>query len=167
MRSFGVRPSLHQAATVAKRTIPMLPSQESKNSPLSALIGRLQQAIRTRREREELARLDGVEIEALAHDVGVSIEELFQLVERGPQSADLLPQLMRKLGLDPKAVERAEPVVMRDLQRACGLCDNHDRCDHDLDVGVILPAYHDYCPNAQTLDALMADAARQAREVEH
>jgi hypothetical protein len=145
----------------------MLPPYGSKNSPLSTLVDRLQRAITARRERSELARLDRVEIEALAHDVGVSIDDLYALVEHGPQSADLLPQLMQKLGLDPTAVAQAEPAVMRDLQRGCSFCSSHDRCSHDLARGASAATFRDYCLNAQTLDALMVDKAPRLGELNH
>ena len=50
-----------------------------------------------------------------------------------------------------------EPLVMRDLQRLCTTCGDKGRCAHELADGTAAAHFHEFCPNAFTLDALFAD----------
>ena len=54
-------------------------------------------------------------MERMAHDAAVSVNELRQLSGHGPELADLLPQRMAALDLDPEEVKQVEPQVFRDL----------------------------------------------------
>jgi hypothetical protein len=90
----------------------------------------------------------------MAIDLGVSPDELDQLIRRGPHAADELPKMMAAIGLDAKAISRAQPLVMRDLERVCVLCERKDQCDRDLAAGTAAQHYKEYCVNAETLAAL-------------
>ena len=63
---------------------------------------------------------------------------------------------MAALDLDPEEVSQTEPRTFQDLQRVCTLCDDHRRCARDLSRNSAIPAWKDYCPNAETLMALSA-----------
>jgi hypothetical protein len=76
-----------------------------------------------RREIVECYTCDATEYARIATDLGVSPSELDQLVRRGPHAADELPKMMAVLGLDAKAIARAQPLVIRDLERVCALCE--------------------------------------------
>jgi hypothetical protein len=95
-------------------------------------------------------------VERMAHDLAISTTELRQLANRGPESADLLPQRMAALDLDQNEVARTEPATMQDLQRVCTMCDCHRRCAHDLARDPLDPVWKEYCPNGQTFTALNA-----------
>jgi len=43
---------------------------------------------------------------------------------------------------------------MRGLQRICITCGHKGQCQHDLAKGTAANQYHDYCPNALSLDTL-------------
>jgi hypothetical protein len=96
------------------------------------------------------------EVEHIAKDIGVSVSELHKLASLGPEAADLLQCRMSALDLDPEEVSRTEPRTFQDLQRVCTLCDDHRRCARDLSRDSAIPAWKDYCPNAETLMALSA-----------
>jgi hypothetical protein len=102
------------------------------------------------------------EVERLAHDAGVSSGDLCILAGRWPDPLDLLSQRMVELKLDTAEVARVEPQVIRDLQRTCALCASKRRCRHDLTDNPSDPAWQDYCPNAMTLSALLAERGRPA-----
>jgi hypothetical protein len=104
-------------------------------------------------------------MERMAHDAAVSVNELRQLSGHGPESADLLPQRMAALDLDPEEVRQVEPQVFRDLQRVCTMCKSHKRCIADLTHDVQNPVWKDYCPNVQTLTSLDALPWSARREV--
>jgi len=95
-------------------------------------------------------------LERMAHDAGISANELRKLARHGPESADLLLRRMAVLDLDQNEVARAERATFQDLQRVCTMCECHRRCARDLMRDSANPAWKDYCPNAQTLTALSA-----------
>jgi len=101
----------------------------------------------------------GREVDGIARDVGVSAADLRRLAASTPGGADLLRQRMAGRRLDPETVARAEPDVMRDLQRVCALCGSKRECERDLAVDLHDPRWRAYCPNVQTLDALAEEAA--------
>ena len=104
--------------------------------------------------RFELKCCGEEEVERMAKDIGMSSSELRRLASLGPDSADLLLHRMAALDLDRNEVSRTEPRTFQDLQRVCTMCNHHRRCRGDLARDADDPAWHDYCPNASTLEAL-------------
>jgi hypothetical protein len=109
-----------------------------------------------RREIAELCTCDAMtaEFARIANDLGLSPGELDQLVRSGPHAADELPKMMAALGFDAKAIARAQPLVIRDLQRVCALCEQKKQCNRDLAAGTAAQRYREYCPNTTTLASL-------------
>ena len=106
--------------------------------------------------RYDLAVCGEEGLERMAHDVGVSSDELRKLASYGAQSADLLLRRMETLDLDQNEVAQTERATFQDLQRVCTMCRCHKRCARDLARDPLDSAWQDYCPNAQTLTALSA-----------
>lgn len=104
-----------------------------------------------------LSRCDRDEVMQIASDLGVSPGELRDLSNKGPGSADLVQKMLLALGIDAKALSQSDPLVMRDLQRLCTTCGDKGRCTHELADGTAQAHFHEFCPNAFTLDALFAD----------
>ena len=102
----------------------------------------------------DFARCDPLDVERMAHDVGVSGAELRSLAGKWPDASDLLSRRMDELRLDAAELARARPLVLRDLEKTCSLCVHQRRCRHDLDRNPADPAWQDYCPDAATLAAL-------------
>ena len=75
-------------------------------------------------------------------------------------TSNLMPRLMRKLGLDPTAMERDEPQVFRQMQGKCAMCESHDRCAADLDDDASLSEFEDYCPNREVFVTLRVAECR-------
>jgi hypothetical protein len=116
---------------------------------------------RERRARvAELAACDSAELRHIAGDLNLSCEELIGLARRDERSANLVERRLRALGFDPAAINADETAVMRDLQRCCSGCSSKTRCAGDLDAGVTRGAWRQYCPNAETLAALLAERRR-------
>ncbi|MFN3657031.1 MAG: DUF6455 family protein [Pseudolabrys sp.] len=97
------------------------------------------------------------EVARVARDLGVSAEELKELAGKSPESTELLAKMLKTLGVDAKRVTAAKPGVMRDLQRVCIACALRDRCIHELADGTAGQHFHEFCPNAYTLDALIEE----------
>ena len=111
------------------------------------------------RRRARLAELDGcgpAEVEHMARDLGMSRGELSVLAGKWPDSTDLLSRRLEQVKL-----ARVEPQVLRDLERVCTQCGSKRKCKYDLAVHPSDSAWSDYCPNATTISALMAE--RSAR----
>jgi hypothetical protein len=100
------------------------------------------------RRRRNIAELDW----RIAHDLAVSPAELRVLAGKWPD--DLLHRRLEQLDLDRAHVE---PQVLRDLERVCTLCGSKRRCRHELAGNPYDSRWIEYCPNATTLSALVAD----------
>jgi len=128
---------------------------EFKNYPVvESVIDLFTRWLERRREIAELCTCDAISREKIAIDLGVSPGELDQLIRRGPHAADELPKMMAAIGLDAKAIARAQPLVMRDLERVCALCEQKKQCGRDLAAGTAAQHYKEYCVNAETLAVL-------------
>ena len=129
-------------------------------SPIPA-ISRWRQQLR---DAAELRNCEEQAVEEMAHEVGLAAAELRQLSKKGAHAADLLPQRMAALDLDPKEVGQLEPMVLRDMARVCSMCESHGRCLRDLTRDANDPIWKQYCPNADTLDSLDAQPWATRRE---
>ncbi len=128
---------------------------EFKNYPVvESVIDLFARWLEHRCEIAELCTCDAITRENIATDLGVSPGELDQLVRRGPHAADELPKMMAAVGLDAQAIARAQPLVMRDLERVCALCEQKTQCGRDLTAGTAAQHYKEYCANAATLASL-------------
>lgn len=115
-------------------------------------------AWRSWRERrqlpEDLACCDRAEVERVAQEFGLSRNDLIELSRAGPKAAELLERRLLAMRVYPSAPKVEDPLVMRDLQRCCASCDSKRRCKRDLDEGSKALDWQQYCPNAETLNAL-------------
>lgn len=102
------------------------------------------------------------EVAQIASDIGLSPAELRTLSTKGPRSAELVAKMLVALGVDPKALADRDPLVLRDLQRLCSTCGLKGRCAHELAEGTAPAHFHEFCPNAYTLDALVAGMEKTA-----
>ncbi|MCA0400324.1 MAG: DUF6455 family protein [Proteobacteria bacterium] len=119
-----------------------------------------------RKRRQDLAALaafSGEDLARMAHDLGVSAEDLHDLAARGDNAAEEAPRMMTALGLD-KAHD-IDAHLMRDIEIACARCGSKERCRSDLDAGEAAAHFEEYCINAETFTALRAirEAASSAR----
>jgi hypothetical protein len=136
----------------------MLRATQSDERPgLFGQFDRWFRAWRRRRTRlAELASCGPAEVEHMARDLGMSRGELSVLAGKWPDSADLLSRRLEQVNLAAVA-----PQVLRDLERVSTLCGSKRKCEYDLTIHPSNPAWTEYCPNAPTISALMAE--RSAR----
>ncbi len=116
--------------------------------------------LKHRREVTEMCQFDGAEFGRIAHDLGITSADLDELVRQGPHKIEELPYLLKTLGIDEHALARAQPLVMRDMERVCALCRHKGECDHDIADGTLAQHYEAYCGNAATIDALEVETNR-------
>jgi hypothetical protein len=105
----------------------------------------------TKLGRSELDHLNQHEVERLAGEVGVSVDELRQLSDRGPNAASRLGRRLQILGIDSEQLAAQAPAEYRDMQRRCALCNHHGRCGRDLSRDSQSTNWQFYCPNARTI----------------
>ena len=75
--------------------------------------------LKQRRQLRELMQFDADpgELERVAHEFGVTPADLHMLVRQGALSADELPKMLEVLGIDEAAISRAQPALLRDMER--------------------------------------------------
>ena len=105
------------------------------------------------RSRQDLRYLPASEVGRIAADVGLTAGELRRL-DRAPARPLLLLQLLKVLGLDQGAIKQHDPLVFRDLERCCAMCEVKKRCRKEFSHGTARAHFQEFCPNAVTLQAL-------------
>jgi hypothetical protein len=126
----------------------------SVNSFVSALGDWLRNRRSVRENRRSFDEWSNYEVARIAQDVGLSSQDLRELIQLGPDAAELLTRRMRVLRLDADALSRNEMSVMRDLQRVGSTCDSKSQCRKDLAHDPKNPGWRQYCPNEDTLAEL-------------
>ena len=115
--------------------------------------------LKHRREMHEMRQLDRADFDRIAGDLRIAPDDLEALVRHGKHAADELPKMLEQLGISAEGLGRAQPLLLRDMERVCALCHNKGQCDRDLANGTAAENYQGYCPNASTLEALDRDVA--------
>jgi len=112
--------------------------------------------LKQRRELNELMEFaaDPGELERVARELNVTPGDLERLVRQGSQGANELPYALTALGIDETALWRAEPALLRDMERVCSFCTHKRRCHEELAAGTAATNYVEYCENADTIDTL-------------
>jgi len=131
------------------------PDYESLQKVLSSVAQWITRYRETRKTENQLKDCSADDVAAMARELRMSPSELLVIAKKGPNAADLLQKLLIALGVDPNGLSSSDPLVMRDLQRLCVMCGYKKQCEADLVSGKIIENFHDYCPNAFTLDALL------------
>ncbi|RXH41030.1 DUF6455 family protein [Bradyrhizobium zhanjiangense] len=116
--------------------------------------------LKHRREMNEMRQLDRADFDRIASDLRIAPDDLEELVRHGKHAADELPKMLEQLGINVEGLGRAQPLLLRDMERVCSLCNQKGQCDRDLADGTAAESYHGYCANAATLESLdRADVA--------
>ncbi len=95
------------------------------------------------------------EVQRIAKDLRMSPGELRAIARKEPGAADLVQKMLVALGVAPESLMKRDPAIMQDLQRLCVSCSHKSRCQHELAIGEAAERFHEFCPNAYTLDALL------------
>jgi len=113
-----------------------------------------------RAARASLGELEqcGKDVTRIARDIGLAPSELRNIARKGPDAADQLRLRLEALHLDRAAMQRDEPLIMRDLERVCTQCGSKRRCTRDFVRFPDDTGWREYCPNATTLDALKPES---------
>jgi transcriptional regulator with XRE-family HTH domain len=129
-------------------------AQDKSYPAVELLINTFGDWLKHRRELSEIRQMDRSDFDRIASDLRVSPTDLDELVRQGPHAADELPKLLKALGIDEADLARTQPLVLRDMERVCALCQNKRQCDRDLAAGTSAEHYEGYCLNAPTIELL-------------
>ncbi|MBR0711404.1 hypothetical protein [Bradyrhizobium liaoningense] len=110
--------------------------------------------LKHRREMNEMRQLDRADFDRIASDLRIAPDDLEELVRHGKHAADELPKMLEQLGISAEGLGRAQPLLLRDMERVCALCNHKGECGRDLTEGTAAENYHGYCANAATLESL-------------
>ena len=112
--------------------------------------------LKQRRELNELMEYsaDPGEFERVARELNVTPVDLEMLVRRGSKGANELPYMLMALGIDETALSRAEPALLRDMERVCSYCTHKRQCRQEVAAGTAATNYVEYCENSDTIDML-------------
>ena len=112
--------------------------------------------LKQRRELNELTEFaaDPGELERVARELNVAPTDLEMLVRKGSRGANELSDTLTALGIDEVALWRAEPALLRDMERVCSFCTHKRRCHQELAAGTAATNYVEYCENSDSMDAL-------------
>ena len=112
--------------------------------------------LKQRRELNELMEYsaDPGEFERVARELNVTPVDLEMLVRRGSKGANELPFMLTALGIDEAALSRAEPALLRDMERVCSYCTHKRQCRQEVAAGTAATNYVEYCENSDTIDIL-------------
>jgi hypothetical protein len=141
--------------SVKEEAIMQLGALEQSVSKLVRLFTAFVKALRARRAAVyELTNCGESELARVAQDLGISTADLRVLASRDKTAAGLLYRRLESLRLDPTSID---PILMRDLQRCCSNCDSKQLCAHELEDKPKGASWPKYCPNEQTIAALMTN----------
>ena len=112
--------------------------------------------LKQRRELNELIEFaaDPGELERVARELNVTPADLERLMLQGSHGENELPYTLTALGIDETALRRAQPVLLRDMERVCSFCTHKRQCHEELAAGTAATNYVEYCENADTIDTL-------------
>lgn len=128
--------------------------QEHPFPRVELLINAFGDWLKHRGELKEMREMDAANFGRIASELRMSSADLEALVRQGPHAADELPKMLKALRIDKEALARTEPLVLRDMERVCTLCNHKHQCDRELAAGTAAAHYDEYCGNAPTIDGL-------------
>jgi hypothetical protein len=103
----------------------------------------------------EFAMCGPEEVARMAKDIGMTPSQLQELSRMGPDSANLLKRMLVALRVDPKIIADIDPLVMREMKWLCITCGSKKRCKHELAKGTATEHFHEFCPNAVSINELL------------
>jgi hypothetical protein len=132
-------------------TTPQVP----ESSPWARVLNWWNDARRHWSRLHELEHLDPTERDRIAADVGLSSSELMRLAAQPDGVPLLIEKRLAALNLAPEDIKILSPLILRDLQRTCALCEEKGRCADDMATDPLAHGWDSYCPNSGTLRSLM------------
>jgi len=106
------------------------------------------------RALDELHRSPHAEVLRTASDFGTTVQGLKSAAARGPLSGRIMERMARAYGLEPAALRRVDPNIVREMGERCTFCDSRFRCAIDLAGADRAVRAQAYCANADMFRAV-------------
>jgi hypothetical protein len=113
--------------------------------------------------RNELGQCGPEEVVKIAKDLGLPADDFRGLTSKTCDAANDVSKMLWALSIDQSTLAKRDPATMRDLQRTCILCTRKGRCRQELAKHTAVWNFHEFCPNAYTLDALLEEKEQRRR----
>ena len=126
-------------------------------SILDGLIEGWRRHRRVQQDRAFLRNSAAVDIERLAADVGMGVDELAEVIARGEGAPALSARMMAAHGFDRDDLAARSPPTLREISSMCGRCDHKHRCEVELNAGTAVAHASAFCPNSQLMQVLARD----------
>jgi hypothetical protein len=149
---------MERAMISREQSVPTYPVVEAVVKAIADWVTRYRNAIGS---KDEFGMCGPDEVMRMAKDIGVTPEQLQEIVRRGPDSAKLLKRMLIALHVDRQTIADIDPLVMREMQWLCVTCTHKNRCEHELAKGTATQTFHEFCPNAVSIDELLLDQKEQ------
>ncbi len=117
------------------------------------------------RALDELKALDKaapVDIERMAAGVGMSVDELSDIIARGERASELVRRMMEAHGLDRNRLAIAQPLLVAEIEDRCATCEHRHRCEVELNARTAAEHADAFCVNAPVMRALVQAAEPSA-----
>lgn len=128
-------------------------ASEILNESLMAVASWWRRAREDMNSFDELAHFSPQELEALAADCGISVDQFTRIVHLGPHAADELNAMLDALDLDMGDFDRT---AQREMTVACAECGSKGTCRRSLQKGTAADEFEDFCANAERLKLAVA-----------
>lgn len=108
-----------------------------------------------RRDRQAavraLASMGPEQAETLAADIGMSLGDLREVVDKGGRATRLLERTLQARGL---AASSIPPRTLREIETTCSRCEAKGICARELKAGTAVAHAAAFCPNYEVMNAL-------------
>ena len=108
-------------------------------------------------DRAFLRNAAAFDIERLAADVGMGVDELAEIIARGEGAPALSARMMAAHGFDRDDLAAHSPSSLREISSMCGRCDHKHRCEVELDAGTAVAHAPAFCPNSELIGMLVLE----------
>lgn len=98
-----------------------------------------------------LAQLGPRELNTVATDCGLTLDQFCDVVRRGPRAADELGSVMTALGIDAEAARHNDRAAFNDMTRVCAACSHKAACRQSIRNGTIATDHVAFCNNSDLL----------------
>ena len=121
---------------------------------LTQWVHRRQRGLRELKALEDAGPLD---IERMAADVGMSVDELADVIARGDGTSELVRRMMAAHGIDRDWLAEILPELVEEIETRCSGCEHRHRCEIELNAGTAAVHADAFCVNAATMRELATE----------
>jgi len=132
-------------------------SGQSFGETIAHFVHKIGQSIAAHAEYRWLQEQSPETLEAIAHDVGLSVGDLEEAMQSDPDSMGRVAKMMAQFHINKGDVAKFAPSTERDIIRLCSQCEHKSRCDHELEAGTAAEHAHEFCLNASAFEECCAN----------